>query len=227
MWVRYRGFRPEPDAPAVQPLPALTAGHVTFASFNKAAKLNESTVDLWSRVLHAVPGSRMLIGAAGEPRIDERLRAQFAARGIGAERLDFRPKMPMAEYLAMHGEVDIALDSFPYTGGTTTSHSLWMGVPVVAFAGTTPQQNQATSLLESLGLSAWVVRSPEAYVEQAKAAASDLQALAELRQGLRPNMAAVTERHVAALTQEMDTVLQTMWRRWCAGLPPESFTVST
>ena len=227
IWFPYRGFQPERDAPPVQPLPALAARRVTFASFNKAGKIGEPVVDLWSRVLLAVPGSRMLIGAVGEPRTEERLRAQFAARGVGAERLEFRPKVPMAEYLAMHGEVDIVLDSFPYTGGTTTSHALWMGVPVLTLAGDTPQQSQSVTLLGNYGLSDWVVRSPEAYVERAKAAAGDLQALEQLRQGLRPRIAAALQRDVAALTQEMDTALRTMWRRWCAGLPPESFTVST
>jgi len=225
-WIRTRVFQPEGDAPPVTPLPALAAGRVTFASFNKTSKIGEPTVDLWSRVLDAVPGSRMLIGAVGEPRVEERLRAQFAARGIAANRLEFRPKVQMAEYLAMHGEVDVMLDTFPYTGGTTTAHALWMGVPVLSLAGDSPQQNQSTTLLAIYGLSDWVAQSVEAYVEKAKAAAGDLQALARLRQDLRPRIATALEGQMAATTREMDTMLQTMWRRWCDGLPPESFAVS-
>jgi predicted O-linked N-acetylglucosamine transferase (SPINDLY family) len=223
--VRFRGLQPERDAPPVQPLPALAAGRVTFASFNKTSKIGEAVIDLWSRVLHAVPGSRMLVGAAGEPRQVERLRAQFAAGGIGDERLLFRGKVPLAEYLAMHGEVDIVLDSFPYSGGTTSHHALWMGVPVLTLAGDNPQQNQGTVLLAALGLQDWIVHTPEAYVAKAKAAAGDLQALAALRGELRPRMAAHLQAEHAGIARDMDAALQAMWRRWCAGLPPESFTV--
>jgi predicted O-linked N-acetylglucosamine transferase (SPINDLY family) len=225
--LQFRGFQPEWDAPEVVPLPALTAGRMTFCSFNRPGKISEPTVDLWARVMRAVPGSRMLIGAAGEERTQERLRAQFEARGIGADRLTFRPKVPLAEYLAMHNEVDVMLDTFPYTGGTTTHHALWMGVPVLTLAGDTPQQRQTATILGAAGMDEWVTRSPEAFVEQARRATSDLEALNRLRQGLRPSMAARFHGTKADLAREMDTALQTMWRRWCAGLPPESFTVSS
>jgi predicted O-linked N-acetylglucosamine transferase (SPINDLY family) len=224
--VRFRGLQPERDAPPVAPLPALASGQVTFASFNKASKIGETAVALWSRVLTAVPGSRMLIVGAGEPRTQQRLRAQFAAHGVGDERLDFRPKVPLADYLAMHGEVDVALDTLPFTGGTTTTHALWMGVPVVTYSGDVPQQTQGTALLAMLGLADWVAHSPDAYVEKAKAAAADLQALAGLRQGLRARMTELLQREQGVIAHDMDAALQTMWRRWCAGLPPESFTVT-
>lgn len=223
--VRFRGLEPERDAPPVAPLPALATGHVTFASFNKASKIGQQAVELWSRVLQAVPGSRLLIAGAGESRTQERLRAQFAAHGIGAERLEFRPKVPLADYLAMHGEVDVALDTLPFTGGTTTTHALWMGVPVITYSGDVPQQAQGTALLVMLGLGDWVAHSPEAYVETAKAAAVDLRALAELRQELRPRMTELLQGEFAAVARGMDGALQGMWRRWCAGLPPESFNV--
>jgi predicted O-linked N-acetylglucosamine transferase (SPINDLY family) len=168
----------------------------------------------------------MLIGAAGEERTQDRLRSMFEARGIGADRLTFRPKVPLAEYLAMHNQADIMLDTFPYTGGTTTNHALWMGVPVLTLAGDTPQQRQAATILRAAGMDEWVTRSPEAYVEQARRATSDLQELNRLRQSLRPEMAARFHGSASALANEMDVALQTMWRRWCAGLPPESFTVS-
>ena len=223
----FRGFQPEWDAPEVQSLPALTAGHVTFGSFNRPSKISEAAVDLWSRVLQAVPGSRMLIGAAGDPATQERLLAQFGARGVGAERLTFRPKVQMAEYLAMHHQVDIVLDTFPYNGSTTTSHALWMGVPVITLTGSAPQQAQAATILLMLGMREWVARSPEEFVERAVSATGNLQALDELRRGLRPKMAASYQGSRADLEREMDTMLRTMWRRWCAGLPPESFSVST
>jgi predicted O-linked N-acetylglucosamine transferase (SPINDLY family) len=134
--------------------------------------------------------------------------------------------MQMAEYLALHHEVDVVLDTFPYTGGTTTSQALWMGVPVLTLEGSTSQQRQSATILAMLGLDEWSTRTPEAYIEQARAAAADLPALDRLRQSLRPKMAASVHGSQEAVRREMDTALQTMWRRWCAGLPPESFAVS-
>jgi len=224
---RSRAVAPEWNAPAVRPLPALSARHVTFGSFNRPGKIGESTVDLWSRVLHAVPGSKLLIAAADEEATRQRLRGQFEARGIDAERLIFRPRVQMADYLAMHHEIDIVLDTFPFTGGTTTGHALWMGVPVLTLWGDMPHQRQGANALGMAGMSEWVARSPDAYVEQAKAATADLEALNRLRQGLRSKMAALFQGSKADLAREMDTALQTMWRRWCVGLPPESFTVSS
>lgn len=224
--VPFRGFLPEPGAPEVQPLPALTNGFLTFGSFNRLSKVSEATIDLWSRVLHAIPDAKMLVGAAGEPRAEERLRAQFESCGISPARLSFRPRMQMVEYLALHHEVDVVLDTFPYTGGTTTSQALWMGVPVLTLEGSTSQQRQSATILAMLGLDEWATRTPEAYVEQARAAAADLPALDRLRQSLRPKLAASVYGSQDAVRREMDTALQTMWRRWCAGLPPESFAVS-
>jgi len=223
--LRSRGFQPEPSAPDVGPLPALAAGHVTFGSFNRSSKIGEATVELWSRVLHAVPGSTMLVGAVGEARAQQRLRALFEARGIAAERLTFRPRVSMAKYLAMHHEVDIALDTFPYTGGTTTNHALWMGVPVLTLVGSTPQQRQAATILGNLGMSDWAVQSEDAYVEKARTAVSNLDALDRLRQSLRSAMGTTFQESRSDAMRELDTALQTMWRRWCTGLPPESFTV--
>jgi predicted O-linked N-acetylglucosamine transferase (SPINDLY family) len=200
---------------------------VTFGSFNRPGKISESSVDLWSRVLHAVPGSSLLIARAGEARTQQRLRARFQARGIEAERLSVRPPVGHAEFLAIYNEVDIALDTLPYTGSTTTHHALWMGVPVLTLAGSTPQQDQSAAILDNLGMSEWVTRSPDDCVELARKAAADLAALDRLRQGLRPTIADRSEPAKAELGREMDRVLQTMWRRWCAGLAPESFAAST
>jgi protein O-GlcNAc transferase len=221
-----RAFQPEWTAPEVGPLPALSAGHVTFGSFNRPSKIGASTVALWSRVLHAVPGSKLLIAVAGEIRTQERLRAQFLAEGIAPERLAFRPMVPHAKFLGIFNEVDIALDTLPYTGCTTTSQALWMGVPLLTLAGPTPQQDQSTTILGHAGLADWIARSPTEFVARASAAAADLEGLDRLRQALRPKMAGQFDGELAQFGHAMDAALQTMWRRWCAGLPPESFTVS-
>ncbi len=222
---RSRGFQPSPNAPAVNALPALTRGQVTFASFNRASKLNEGVIALWSRVLQALPDARLLIAAIDEARTQDRLRAAFAAHGIAADRLDLRMRVPMPQYLALHHEVDIALDTFPYSGGTTTSHAVWMGVPVLTRSGLHMQQNLSAASLKLLGLSDWIADSDDGFVARACEAVADLPALAALRQGLRERAASVFLGSTAATARELDTAFRIMWRRWCAGEPAESISL--
>lgn len=220
-----RGFLPEASAPPVGPLPALDERVLTFGSFNRPGKIGEAVIELWCRVLRAVPQSRLLIAAAGEAQVQERMRASFVSHGIAAERLTFRPRMAMPQYLALHNEVDIALDTFPYTGGTTTSHALWMGVPVLTFAGPGLHQQQAASTLVALGLADWVAVTEEAFVRRAALAASHLEQLAELRAGLRERMQRLFGNAAERNARELDAAFRTIWRRWCAGLPAEDLTV--
>jgi predicted O-linked N-acetylglucosamine transferase (SPINDLY family) len=223
--LRHRGFQPAQEAPPVNSLPALSSGAVTFGSFNRPGKISDETVEVWSRVLASVPASRMLIAAAGDARMQDRLRTLFAAHGITPDRLEFREKLPLAEYLALHHEVDIALDSFPYSGSTTTSHALWMGVPVVTLKGDVPQQGQgAAFLLSRIGLQAWCTTTADAYVEQATRAAADLPALQQLRQQLRERIASVFAGATDQAAVELDAALRAIWKRWCAGLPPAHLT---
>lgn len=219
---RLRGFQPDPDAPDVNALPALAAGHVTFGSFNRVSKIGDSVIALWSRVLLAIPGSRLLIAAIPEAQVQDRLRASFASHGIAPERLDFRPRVSMREYLAMHHEVDIALDTFPYSGGTTNHHALWMGVPVVTLSGPGLQHNQGSSILGMLGLSDWATATASDYMARAVSAASDLTALSELRHGLRARITRAYLNSNDELGRELGGVLRMIWRRWCAGLQPAS-----
>jgi predicted O-linked N-acetylglucosamine transferase (SPINDLY family) len=224
--MRNRCFQPEWGAPAVGRLPALDAGFVTFGSFNRPSKIGEVTVDLWARVLQAVSGSRLLIAVASEARTQQRLRSQFEARGIGAERLTFRAKTSHAEFLALFNEVDIALDTIPYTGSTTTSHALWMGVPVLTLEGSVPQQDQSATILRSMGMHEWVAVTEEGFVDMAKVAAEDVKALSDLRLRLRPMAAERFEQSRSRSVDEISQALQFIWGRWCAGVAPDSFSVT-
>jgi protein O-GlcNAc transferase len=221
-----RTFEPDARAPAVNPLPALTRGVLTFASFNRPAKLSEATIDLWSRVLRALPESRMLIVGVDEEPTRNLLEASFLRNGIAIERLAFRARVPISDYLAMHHEVDVVLDSLPYAGGTTTHHALWMGVPVLTLSGLTVQQSQGAGILGHLGMSDWAPGSEDEYVEKARRASADLAELDRLRQGLRPAIATAFRDADKALDIELQRALRTMWQRWCAGDPPAAFTVS-
>jgi predicted O-linked N-acetylglucosamine transferase (SPINDLY family) len=221
-----RGIRPELSAPAVSRLPALATGQLTFGSFGRPAKISESTIALWCRALRAVPGSRMLIASVDEARTRQRLLASFVAQGIAAERLQFQSRMPLASYLALHQQVDIVLDTMPFAGETTTHHALWMGVPVLTRLGRTLQQNQGGAIVSMLGLSEWAADSDSVFVQRAVSAAADLEGLDTLRQGLRDRMRAAFVDSTDAVRLELDTALQTIWRRWRAGLQPESFFAS-
>lgn len=225
VFLRSRAFEPQADAPAVNRLPALSRGFLTFGSFNRPSKLGRSVIALWSRVLRALPGSRLIIAAAGEARVQARLRESFVAEGVAANRVEFRPRVSMSEYLRLHHDVDIALDTFPYTGGTTTNHALWMGVPTLTLSGGPAQQDQAAASLRAVGLHAWATDSEPAFVAQAQAAVADLAALDRLRQSLRRTMEESLRRPSQEIGRELDAAFRTMWRIWCAGQEPASFSV--
>jgi predicted O-linked N-acetylglucosamine transferase (SPINDLY family) len=219
-------FRPEPRSPDVNPLPALQRGYLTFGSFNRLSKLGATVLETWSRVLVALPGSRLLMGNVGDPELEQDLRQQLSARGVSADRLTFAPRQPLEAYLAMHHEVDIMLDTFPYTGGTTTQHALWMGVPVITLAGLRRTERISTANLSRVGLEDWSVTSTEAYVARAVAAANDLAGLAALRAGLRERIAASPLRQPETIARSLEIAFRTMWQRWCEGLPPLAFSVT-
>ena len=147
----YWCYRPPIKTPPVDALPALEAGHVSFGSLNNFCKVTPPTLAAWGRLLQAVPGSRLLLHAhAGSHR--DRVRACLAGQGVAAERVEFVDFQPMAEYFDVYRRIDVALDPFPYVGGTTTCDALWMGVPVVSLAGQTAVGRGGLSILSNVGL---------------------------------------------------------------------------
>jgi protein O-GlcNAc transferase len=185
-------YSPSPEAPPAQPRPP---GHhpVVFGSFNKAAKISGPTVELWSALLRAVPGSRLLLKAKalGDPAVRERLAARFAAAGLEPDRLEMLPiTVSIPDHLASYNRVDIALDTFPYNGTTTTCEALHMGVPVVTLAGRTHASRVGASLLTAAGLPELVAHTPERFIAAAAALAGDRAGLAALSAGLRNRLLA-------------------------------------
>jgi predicted O-linked N-acetylglucosamine transferase (SPINDLY family) len=187
-------FTAPADAQAVpvSPLPALTRGHLTFGCFQNMTKLNDAVFSLWSRVLTRLPDARLRLQSRqmADAALRERVLAAFARRGVSAGRIDLVGPTSREVYLAAHAEVDIMLDTFPFTGGTTTCESLWMGVPTVTLTGQTLLARQGMSLLTAAGLPDWIAADADAYVERVAAAAADLPALAALRGGLRAQVLA-------------------------------------
>ncbi len=188
----YVCYLPPPYAPPVTPLPALAQGAVTFGCFNNLAKLTAPVLAAWSRILAALPEARLVLRthSLAEPATRTRTAARLAASGLPMARVALAGGVPHRELMAAYGEIDVALDPFPYTGGLTVCEALWMGVPVLAMAGDSFCARHALSHLSNVGLADWAVTDVEAYVAQAIARARDLPALAALRAGMRERVAA-------------------------------------
>lgn len=186
-------YRGEESAPLTTTPPSQTAGRIAFGSFNTLQKLNDQVLELWACVLRAVPGSRLLIKALSlaEPEARGLLSERCLAAGLDPAALEFlSPTKTHSEHLAAYSRVDIALDSFPYHGTTTTCEALWMGVPVVTLAGTVHRARVGASLLAAAGLPELVASTPEEFVQIATSLAASPHRLAELRTTLRERLRA-------------------------------------
>ena len=211
-------YKPLSEAPQVAPLPALEKGYVTFGSFNNLAKVNPGVVRVWSRLLAAVPASRLLLKAFSftDHATRERCHGLFEAQGIGRDRVELIVgTASQAEHLALYSRLDIALDTFPYNGTTTTCEALWMGVPVITLAGSTHAGRVGVSLLNNSGFKEWIAGTPEQYLSLAARLASDIQELAALRVGLRERLAASPLCDGKAFARKVETAYREMWRVWC------------
>jgi predicted O-linked N-acetylglucosamine transferase (SPINDLY family) len=206
------------DAPEVAPLPALKRRHLTFGSLHGLLKVNAVVLDMWAHVLKAVPTARLLMFHHNlVPTLQDHIRQQLLARGIADGRLDLREGSCKAGYLGIYNEIDVSLDTFPCTGGVTTCESLWMGVPMLSLCGKRPASRNSAALLMRVGLTDWIVHSPELYVAQAARAASNLESLAQLRAGLRT----LTRGRLCdgqRFTRELEDVYRRMWRRRCSNV---------
>lgn len=213
-------YAPPALLPDVGEPPCLVTGTVTFGSFNVAAKLSPSAIALWARVLKAVPGSRLLLknGAMGDPDTREAIAARFAAQDVAAERLIFVGRTPgTQEHLACYGRVDIALDTMPYNGTTTTCEALAMGVPVIALSGHDHRSRVGATLLRHAGLEEFVTGDETAYVALAAQLAAAPDRLRDLRRDLRPTLlgSRLCDRH--AYARAFGDAIRTTWAAWCAG----------
>ena len=202
-------------------LPALLQKRVTFGCFNNAAKITETVVNCWAKVLHALPDARLHLKhkVYRDTKAQQRYRDLFVRQGIDPERIIFLSQSPRDLYLAAYNEVDIGLDPFPYNGGTTTIESLWMGVPVITLRGDRFVSHMGENIMMNLGLPECVTDSQEAYIAKAVALASDLPRLAELRTGLRDQLLKSTLCDGPGFTNDLEATYRTMWKNWCETQP--------
>lgn len=207
-------FTPPAAAVPVSPLPALRNGHITFGCFNNLTKLNDDVIALWARVLQAVPGSKLLLKASqlDSTMVRQKTQARFKAQGVASDRLVLQGPSTRDNYLQAYEQIDIALDPFPFTGGTTSAEGLWMGVPVLTLAGDSMVARQGVSLLMNAGLPDWVAHDPEDYVAKAAAHASDPTTLATLRACLREQVMRSPLFDAARFARHLETAVRDMWR---------------
>jgi protein O-GlcNAc transferase len=186
----YACYGPPAYAPPVSGLPALARGRVTFGCFNNPAKYSERILGAWSTILRRVPTATLLLkyGGLHTPAVQQRLLARFGRLGIEPQRIIFQGWSPHVELLERYAEVDLALDTHPYSGGVTTCEALWMGVPVITFPGKTFAGRHATSHLINAGYPQFVAQDVEGYVELAVQWAGRLEELAVIRTNLREQM---------------------------------------
>ncbi|MBI1398120.1 MAG: tetratricopeptide repeat protein [Betaproteobacteria bacterium] len=191
----FLAYGPRAEAPPVSPSPCLANGHVTFGCFNNLAKVSQNTLMIWASVLDRVPGARLFVKARGlgEAETANGLRARFADLGGDPARLDIEGDLPgFADHLQAYGRVDIALDTTPYCGTTTTCEALWMGVPVVSLAGSAHVSRVGVSLLNQVGHPEWVAQSSDELADIVERLSRDATWLADVRNRLRAEMAAST-----------------------------------
>lgn len=208
----YLAFDVRYAVPDVAPPPCRSnGGRLTFGALTSSYKLNDLTLGLWARILQSSPGTRMLIRAAAlaDPSSRDHLFARFAKLGIARDRLDIEGGAAHFDFLRSYNRVDIALDMFPYNGGTTTTEALWQGVPVLTYAGDRWVARTSESLLRAAGLGDWVAADPEDFVAKASAMARDPATpatLAALRAGMRARLAASAACNTAGLCRSLELI---------------------
>ncbi|HEY0462709.1 MAG TPA: tetratricopeptide repeat protein, partial [Polyangiaceae bacterium] len=209
-------YQPGVELP-VADLPARGKGHVTFGCLNSFWKLNDVTLRLWATVLERVPGSHLLL-LAPEGSARARVLATLELAGIAAERIEFSSRRPRAQYLQLYDQIDICLDALPYNGHTTSLDAFWMGVPVLTLVGQTVVGRAGRSQAMNLGLPELIALTPEVFAAKAAELAGDLDALAELRSGLRQRLERSPLMDAASFARNLEAKYREGWQRWCAGV---------
>jgi predicted O-linked N-acetylglucosamine transferase (SPINDLY family) len=209
-------YDPLTSEPAVNGLPALDNGYVTFGSLNNFCKVNDTTLKLWASVMKAVDRSRLVM-LADEGSHRQRALDVFEQQGIAPERVTFFARHPRHQYLALYHGIDLGLDTLPYNGHTTSLDAYWMGVPVVTLVGSTVVGRAGLSQLTNLGLRDLVAETPDQYVAIASKLARDLDRLGPLRQTLRATMQSSPLMDAQRFTRGIEQAYRTMWQRWCTG----------
>lgn len=211
-------YLPERGSPEVGPLPILKSGHITFGSFNNFAKVSLEVIGLWTKLLKAIPGSRLLMKAKSlsDRSTREYVMGLFAQGGMTAGRIELLSWEPATgAHLDIYNRIDIGLDTFPYAGTTTTCEAAWMGVPVITFAGNTHASRVGASLLSNIGIPDLIAKTPDEYLAIAVNLAGDTHRLQRLRGGLRNMMINSPLTDAQRFIVNLEDSYRSIWEQWC------------
>jgi len=213
----YLCFSPPQEIIDVQTLPAIANRYFTFGSFNNLAKMNESVLMLWAKILNSIPESKLYLknDSLSNEGIRTKIIDSFAAFGIVEERLILEGKSPRSELLSTYLKIDVALDTFPYPGGTTSFESLWMGVPVLTKQGDRFLSRIGETIMNNAGLQDWVAKDDEEYLSKAIAITKNIEGLSQLRKELRQKLLTSPLCDSYRFSLHFEDALRSMWTVWC------------
>jgi len=221
-------YQPYAGTPPVNELPALLQGHITFSSFNFYPKISSLILGCWAEVLQRVPGAKLLVKTKSLQ--DESTRKDLETRllqlGIEPDRWEWEGAMSPPDYLKSYHRVDIALDTYPFNGGTTTCEALWMGIPVVTLVGERQVARLGLSILSTIGLTDLIAYTSQEYVNKCVKLANDLEYLQHFRREVRDQMQQSPLMNAAAFTRDLETAYRHMWEQWCNNAQPCSQPIS-
>jgi protein O-GlcNAc transferase len=211
-------YRPDSDIGAVNALPALARGFITFGTLTRGIRINHRVVRVWAVLLQRLPNARLVINSDAFNSIieQEALAKRFAVQGIDPSRLDIGFNSPPWDVLR---SVDITLDCFPHNSGTTLIESLYCGIPVITLADRPSVGRVGSTVVQGAGHPEWIAHSEEEYIEKAIALASDLPRLTAIRASLRDELEASPWRDEIGFTQRLEQTYRDMWQKWCATQP--------
>jgi protein O-GlcNAc transferase len=212
-------YQPQARLPPPTSLPFLEHGYWTFGSFNQVSKLNIPLLTRWAALLATIPQSRLRILGVTSPDFERNARTIFDANGIAPERVDYIGRLPIEHYFSGYGEVDIALDSAPYNGATTTCDALLMGVPIVATAGERAISRGGVSLLRVMGLEDWIAGSESEFIVTVHRKLRDPETLAGLREELPQRMRASVLMDGDRFARNVEAVFRRTWTEQCDRSP--------
>ena len=219
-------WSPHPKSPEIKKLPALKNNYITFGSFNYPRKITKRSIKLWSKILLNNPNSMLVQAAVDSHAIKEGLLKDFEENGVKQDQIKFIPRLKILEFLNyLNDNIDICLDNTMYTGGTTTLHTLWMGVPIVTLRGENAVQNASASCMENSGINEFIAKTEEEYASIADIYSKDLKKLNHIRLTLRERCENSKWRDPDLISDGFGTALRKIWENYCNGEPTKSLEI--
>jgi predicted O-linked N-acetylglucosamine transferase (SPINDLY family) len=212
-------------APQINELPAIKNGFITFGSFNRPSKISDGTIELWAKLLKAMPTAKLLLGAMPPNDTNATFIAKFTRLGIDESRLIFHARSQLDDYLSLYSNVDICLDTQPSSGITPTFYAVWMGVPTLCLEANSVTGRGSMALMSHLKLTEFIAKDAQSFIQQAVFWSRNLDALSQLRGSMRKRFNDSTLADATVLSQALEVAFRKMWHVWCKRQSTRSFEV--